>query len=75
MDRVHDLPGGVNFRDFGGYLTNSSRLVHWLRLFRSSNLNGLTAEGQEQFSALGIRHVIDLRTQHESELGVGPALD
>lgn len=59
------VDGATNFRDFGGYLTNSSRLVNWRRLFRSSNFNGLTDEGLRQFEALGIRHVIDLRTQQE----------
>lgn len=59
------IDGATNFRDFGGYLTNNSKLVALRRLFRSSNLNGLTDEGQAEFSALGIRHVIDLRSQSE----------
>ncbi|HKK22754.1 MAG TPA: tyrosine-protein phosphatase [Pseudohaliea sp.] len=59
------LPGGVNFRDFGGYRSADGRRVRWGYLFRSGNLSRLTADAQAQFLALGIDVVCDFRREDE----------
>ena len=53
------LDGLVNFRDLGGYRAADGRTVRWGRLFRSDNLGKL--RGHDEFRALGIRTVVDLR--------------
>jgi protein-tyrosine phosphatase len=63
--RVISVDGASNFRDFGGYPTASGKTVRWRQLYRSSKLSGLTDMGLETFESLGIRMVIDLRTQEE----------
>lgn len=54
-----------NFRDLGGYPASDGRSVRWRRLFRADGLHRLRAAEGEQFRALGIRTVIDLRTKEE----------
>ena len=63
-----DLPGCLNMRDLGGYRTRSGRQVARGRLFRSGSLGGLAGEAaQRVVGSLGLRRVIDLRTQREVE--------
>ncbi len=59
------LPGGVNFRDFGGYRAADGRRVRWGYLFRSGNLSRLSGEAQGMFSSLGIDVVCDFRREDE----------
>ncbi|MEQ8264793.1 tyrosine-protein phosphatase [Pseudohaliea sp.] len=59
------LPGGVNFRDFGGYRAADGRRVRWGYLFRSGNLSRLTEEAQGMFAGLGIDVVCDFRREDE----------
>ncbi len=59
------LPGGVNFRDFGGYRAVDGRRVRWGYLFRSGNLARLTEEAQGMFAGLGIDMVCDFRREDE----------
>jgi protein-tyrosine phosphatase len=54
-----------NFRDLGGYPAEPGRMVRWRRLFRADGLHRLRPEEGEQFRALGIATVIDLRTDEE----------
>lgn len=62
-----------NFRDLGGYPTTDGRTVAWRRLFRSDDLSRLTVQDGDQFAALGIRTVIDLRRPAEiAKLGRVP---
>jgi len=63
--RVISVDGASNFRDFGGYPSVSGKMVRWRQLYRSSKLSGLTDIGLETFESLGIRMVIDLRSQSE----------
>jgi protein-tyrosine phosphatase len=56
-----------NFRDLGGYGTADARHVRWHRLFRSDDLTHLGDDDAEQFGALGIRTVVDLRRPDEIE--------
>ena len=51
-----------NFRDLGGYHTRDGRTVQWRRLFRSSEIQRMTAaEAAYVRDDLGVRTIIDLR--------------
>ncbi|GAA1811954.1 tyrosine-protein phosphatase [Planosporangium flavigriseum] len=56
-----------NFRDLGGYPAAEGRMVCWGRLYRSDGLHRLTGDDFEDFAALGIRTVLDLRRPDELE--------
>jgi protein-tyrosine phosphatase len=60
------LEGAVNFRDLGGYKTESGRHTRWGKLFRSDSLAYLSPADQELLCAIGIRNVIDLQTEKEA---------
>lgn len=59
MQAVH------NFRDLGGYPTESGGVTRWGVLYRADGLHRLTADDLETIRALGLRTVIDLRSQGE----------
>ncbi len=59
FERLH------NFRDLGGYPTADGRQVRWGRLYRSDSLGKLSGNDLEQFAAIGVRTVIDLRHSWE----------
>lgn len=61
------LSGAWNFRDVGGLRTEDGRTVRPGLVFRSSELSGLTAEGQRALVDLGITDVVDLRGTREVE--------
>jgi protein-tyrosine phosphatase len=71
-NRVLDLQGACNFRDFGGYTTTDGRTVRWGRLYRSGVLARLEPRAIEQVRALGIRAVCDLRRSDERALHPNP---
>lgn len=54
-----------NFRDLGGYTTTDGRQIRWGRLYRSDALHRLNASDVEVFAGMGLRTVIDLRSQTE----------
>lgn len=54
-----------NFRDLGGYETAGGRTVRWNQLYRSDTLHRLTPTDIESLRALGLRTVIDLRSETE----------
>jgi len=59
------VDGAPNFRDIGGYETGDGRRVRYGKLFRSGMLVGVTDDGVAALEDLGIRTVVDLRTQVE----------
>ena len=65
------VDGAPNFRDIGGYETADGRRVRYGKLFRSGMLAGVSDEGVAALEALGIRTVVDLRTQVEVD-ALGP---
>jgi protein-tyrosine phosphatase len=74
-DRRIRLPGTVNLRDVGGYPAGrggaggkgagGGETVRWGTLLRSDALHRLDDSGRTALSALGLRTVIDLRTDEE----------
>ena len=59
------LSGAVNFRDLGGYATADGRSVRYGLVFRSDQLADLSDEDLQVVSAIGLRHVCDLRADEE----------
>ncbi len=71
--RLVPLEGAHNFRDLGGYTGLGGREIRWGRLFRSDTLHELTEVDVARLRAMGLRTVIDLRTERELSLtGRGP---
>ncbi|MET0146685.1 MAG: tyrosine-protein phosphatase [Ilumatobacteraceae bacterium] len=59
------LDGVFNFRDLGGYAAADGRHVRWRTVFRADGLGRLTAADVEALRPLGLKAVIDLRTERE----------
>ena len=57
----------VNFRFLGGIKNENGRILKDSIFFRSANLHQLKKKSFRQFSDLGIRKIIDLRTNSEIE--------
>ena len=65
-ERNLPLPGAVNLRDFGGYVTEDGRLVRRRKLYRSGSLTRLTPEAQQAFvNDLRVHTICDLRRPEE----------
>jgi protein-tyrosine phosphatase len=54
-----------NFRDLGGYETDDGRRVRWRTLYRADTLHRLDGPDIDLLLGLGLRSIIDLRSQHE----------
>ena len=66
-ERVIDLEGTTNTRDIGGYLTNDLRTIRQRQIIRSENLSRLTAGDFQKLEDIGVKTVIDLRTDREHD--------
>ena len=64
-ERVIKLKGTTNTRDIGGYQTSDQRSLLWRQIIRSENLSRLTAKDFQKLEEIGLKTVIDLRTDHE----------
>jgi protein-tyrosine phosphatase len=74
--RVVPLFAVHNFRDLGGYPTNDGRHTRWRTLFRADGLYRLTPDDANIVMNLGVRTVVDLRTNNEvRERGTFPVED
>jgi protein-tyrosine phosphatase len=67
VTRHVELSGCCNFRDLGGYPTTDGRVTAWRRLFRADGLSDLTDGDLETLDGLGVRTVVDLRTDTEAQ--------
>ncbi len=65
LRRHLNLAGASNFRDLGGYETQDGRRVRWRRIFRSNHLGKLTDDDLAVLHGIGLRKVIDFRSQGE----------
>src|SRR5271166_2653874 len=63
-----ELEGVFNFRDVGGYPAAGGRTTRWRTLLRSDALHRLDPAGSAVLAGLGLRTVLDLRTQAEAEI-------
>ncbi|HEY6599550.1 MAG TPA: tyrosine-protein phosphatase [Pseudomonadales bacterium] len=72
MNRILDVPGAINLRDFGGYETVDGGRVRRSLLYRSGMLAELTRDGQRALRELGIGVICDLRRDDERELEPTP---
>ena len=66
-ERVIHLKGTSNTRDIGGYATSDLRTLRWRQIIRSENLSRLTTNDFEKLEEIGLKTVIDLRTQREHD--------
>lgn len=64
---ILDLDGVYNLRDLGGIATTSGLVTRDRVIYRSDGLHRSRVEDRPTVVALGIRHVIDLRTAEERE--------
>jgi protein-tyrosine phosphatase len=67
-----ELAGLLNLRDVGGYPVAGGRSVRWRTLFRSDALHRLDPAGVAAVTGLGLRTVVDLRTQLEADYAPSP---
>ncbi len=67
VERLISLEGAVNFRDLGGYAVGGGKRTRWRVLFRADGLGDLSESDLSVLRALGIRTVIDLRSEGELE--------
>ncbi|HEY7641022.1 MAG TPA: tyrosine-protein phosphatase [Steroidobacteraceae bacterium] len=65
--RLVTLHGGCNFRDIGGYATQSGRTVRWGRVYRAGVLSYFTDRDHETLHGLDVRAICDLRRAEERE--------
>ena len=63
--RVIPLFAVHNFRDLGGYPVADGRQTRWRTLFRADGLYRLTPDDARSVVDLGVRTVVDLRTEKE----------
>ncbi|MBB2497406.1 tyrosine-protein phosphatase [Aquipseudomonas ullengensis] len=61
------LQGTANFRDLGGYLTEGGQRVRTGMLYRADELSRLSATDQTHLLELGIRQVVDFRSEAERQ--------
>lgn len=75
--RLIGLEAVHNFRDLGGYPTADGRSTKWRSLFRADGLYRLRgADDMNRVRQLGLKSVIDLRTEREQrEQGIFPTDD
>ena len=66
-ERVINLEGTTNTRDIGGYLTSDLRTIRPRQIIRSENLSRLTTGDFQQLEEIGLKTVIDLRTDREHD--------
>lgn len=64
-ERTIPMQGLYDFRDLGGYYTADGKQTRWGKLYRSSSLASVTSQDAKLLNNLGIRTVIDFRTDRE----------
>ncbi|GIU66262.1 tyrosine-protein phosphatase [Candidatus Phycosocius spiralis] len=64
-ERLLPLQCGRNFRDLGGYQTQTGQAVKWGKLYRSGVMSNLSRSDISYLAQLGIAIICDLRSQQE----------
>lgn len=70
IERHLACEGVFNLRDLGGYRTNRGFTTRWRTVFRADGLHRIPARSARSLDHLGVRTVIDLRTDREEASGV-----
>ncbi|WP_208592213.1 tyrosine-protein phosphatase [Gracilibacillus suaedae] len=65
VDNRIEIDGSINFRDLGGYQTESGHQVTYGKIYRSGDLSKLTAKGVKQLQQLNIKQICDFRSENE----------
>jgi protein-tyrosine phosphatase len=65
--RLVELEAVHNFRDLGGYPARDGAVTRWNQLYRADGLHRLSAADIETVRLLGLRTVVDLRSDAEIE--------
>ncbi len=66
MERRIAVEGCLNFRDLGGYPTETGGTLHWRQLFRADGLHALSLRGVATVrDEIGLGDIIDLRSSAE----------
>ena len=65
-NRVVDADKLYNFRDIGGYYTRNKEQLKWGMIYRSSSLAKASDEDDKVLDRLGIKTIIDLRTDSDA---------
>ena len=65
--RLVELEAVHNFRDLGGYPARDGSITRWNQLYRADGLHRLSAADIEAVRLLGLRTVVDLRSDAEIE--------
>jgi len=60
-----NVSGVQNFRDIGGYPASRNKETVWGHVYRSADIDNIDSEGIAVLRGLGIRTIIDLRSQSE----------
>jgi len=66
-NQVIDLRGTTNTRDIGGYETGDLSTLRYGQIIRSDRLSRLTANDFQTLEEMGVKTVIDLRTNKERD--------
>jgi protein-tyrosine phosphatase len=69
------LTGTVNTRDLGGFMTRSGNRTRLGRIWRSDHLDRTTSADRETLAAVGVRTIVDLRTDTERRDRPNPLAD
>lgn len=64
-ERLIPLKKAYNFRDIGGIPTEDGKATKWGKVYRSGKLADLTNEDKDYFRSIGIKTVIDFRSDDE----------
>jgi len=67
FERHIRLEGAFNVRDLGGYTTDKGGITRWRSILRADGLHGLTEKDIQHLLGMGLKTVIDLRSQIELE--------
>lgn len=69
MTALRHVPtqGAYNIRDLGGYPTSDGMVTRWNQLYRSDALVELASEDWDLLERIGIRTIVDLRSDYESQ--------
>lgn len=64
-NRSIDMDNISNFRDLGGYYTTDESQLKWGKIYRSGHLSNANLFDQEKMKQLGIKTIIDFRTEKD----------